>query len=544
MSACTSLPRPMMKPDAPTSATRMPTTVDADTDTVDLETTEGESNAFALRGLEPTGALPKFDVGGVSVTEGGVYDAIRLILASANIGITVDGGLEASKRNGSRTVVKLSGDITDVLTKMSDLFGFYWSYSSGVVKIRFEQQFVLDLPPALSDDGMAGMVNTMKYLGAKDTYLDRLSRTVAFKADKNAANQITAYLADVRKHRALIVYETHIYQVNLNDTNTQGIQWSAMSHSNLVGMASSHVADGNSLVSGTPSLSPLGQQITGTATGIGMVASFNHFSFDMLVNFLQTQGTVKTVSRPRLALISGSKANFRVGQATSYVSKVGTNYSSSVNQVTTETSELRTGLDMSIYGDYYEGTVFTSINLSLSDLLTMTSFTALGTNLTLPTTQDRVLKTTIRARPGDTFLLGGITINSNSMTNQRGISTNGTADITGRSELVIAIQPRIIRFTAPTTPTRPAVTVLHPTDHNVDSAKVFASELGEPNKLGESAPPIESKATVAAPPAPAATAPVPAVVPPSKAPVGRVPRAWAPVAAVPTHSISARIPSL
>jgi len=191
-----------------------------------------------------------------------------------------------------------------------------------------------------------------------------------------------------------------------------------------------------------------GKSVMGSLSGLGLglVLSSSKFSIDMLINFLQTQGNVKAISRPRLAVISGTRGTLRVGQSTTYVSKVGTNFSTSINQVTTETRDLKTGLDLALFGDFSDNTIYTRIGLAISEIVSLNKFTALGTDLTLPTTADREINTVVRARAGDMILLGGITLNRDSTDIRRGITQNGNSDIVSRSELVLALKAKVVNF--------------------------------------------------------------------------------------------------
>ena len=90
--------------------------------------------------------------------------------------------------------------------------------------------------------------------------------------------------------------------------------------------------------------------------------------------------------------------------------------------------------------------MYTRVGLAISEIVSLNKFTALGTDLTLPTTADREINTVIRARPGDMILLGGITINRDASQVKRGISQNGTADEVSRSELVLAMKAKVVYF--------------------------------------------------------------------------------------------------
>lgn len=119
--------------------------------------------------------------------------------------------------------------------------------------------------------------------------------------------------------------------------------------------------------------------------GLGLELSSSKLSVDILINFQQTQGNVNALPRPRLPVIPGTRSSLRVGQSTTYVSKVGTNFSTSVNQVTTETRDLKTGLDLAMFGDFSDNPIYTRIRLAISEIVCLNRFTALGSDLTLPT---------------------------------------------------------------------------------------------------------------------------------------------------------------
>jgi hypothetical protein len=151
----------------------------------------------------------------------------------------------------------------------------------------------------------------------------------------------------------MIVYEISVWQVDLSDGNTKGINWNQLA-----------------LTGGNWSLG-VANPATSTAVGLGAVFSKGKLSVNSVVEFLETQGTVKVVTQPRIAVMSGSKGKIYVGQTTRFVSKVGSNYGVSVNQVTTETEVLKTGVGVQVLGDYHDGTVTTQLNLDIDDLVRM-----------------------------------------------------------------------------------------------------------------------------------------------------------------------------
>lgn len=429
LNGCASFPRPFQEPAVTASgdlgipATRSDSGTDA---SLDIEAGFMSEDAFLVRRLTEQGQLPNRLVRNLTLTESGLNDALRLMLKDSGLSLQIDGGPRGSERFGPVSMYDVNGSLADVIDQLSEAIGFFYTVRKNTLSIQQEQDFVIEIPPALNDDNAAGLTNTLQFLGAKDIYLDRINRSLVFKTNRKALRKIEDYLNKVRETRAMIVYDVNIFQVDLKDNADTGIQWNKLAYT----------------------AAQVGSSATASLSGIGMglVLSGSHFTVDTLIRFLRTQGTVKAVSRPRLAILSGTKGTLRIGQATTFVSKVGTNSSTLVNQVTTETKDLKTGLDLSLYGDMSDNTIYTRIGLSISEIIALNRFTALGTDLTLPQISDRELNTVIRARPGDMILLGGITVDRDALSIERGIVNNGTVKDVQRSELVLTLKTKVINF--------------------------------------------------------------------------------------------------
>jgi MSHA biogenesis protein MshL len=457
LNGCASFSRPLAHPkDAAINAPETRTIDDAGNDaSLDIDAGFGSDDMFLLKPIIDSARLPNITLRGISVTESGVYDALRLVLKDTGIALNIEGGSKGSERFGPVSAFDVKGNLTEVLDNLSESIGFFYQYRKNTLFIQPEQQFVVELPPALSEDNAAGLTNTLQFLGAKDPYIDRLNHSLVFRTNRPSLAKIESYLQKIRETRSLIIYDVNIFQVDLKDNSDTGIQWNKLAWAGTPGLAANPASAAttvNPVVAGGTTASTAAQNIGNAVSGgiaglgLGLVLSSSRFSVDMLINFLQTQGNVKAISRPRLAVISGTKGSLRVGQSTTYVSKVGTNFSTSVNQVTTETRDLKTGLDLALFGDFSDNTVYTRIGLSISEIVSLNKFTALGTDLTLPTTADREINTVIRARPGDMILLGGITINRDASDIRRGLSQNGSSDTVTRSELVLALKSKVVYF--------------------------------------------------------------------------------------------------
>ena len=448
----------------PTSVERLRTTTDVlDDAEIELPVESTTDVEFLLRRADDSEALPDVRLRNVNVTESGLFDAMNLIAASANLSLSIEGGARGLERYGSAAVFRLSGTLTEVMEQLSEGMGFFYTVRNRMLIITPEQQFMLQTPPALTEDNLAGFANNLQVLGARDAYLDRLNSTVAFRANRTALRSIEQYVKQLRAARTMLIYEVHVYQVDLTDDTKSGINWNRLgwTQDSLIrdtggGTGGGGGGTGSGGGSGAPPggdvFSPFGAAnsaatLTSDADyGIGAVFSGPNFNASILLNFLRSQGTVRVVSQPRIGLMSGSRGSLQVGNNTSYVAKVGTNIGNNLNQVTVETERLQTGFQLTLFGIERDGTIYTDINLSVSELLRFTSFTALGTDLQLPQTADRKVQTIVAARPGDVIMLGGISVSRDNSDVTNAIGGNNKETNAQRGELVIAMRPKVVRF--------------------------------------------------------------------------------------------------
>ncbi len=388
--------------------------------------------------------LPDKAVSNVHLSEVSLYDGLRLLLDGTGIALSFEGGQMQGSRYQSVMINDLSGNLPDVVERLSKALGFFYRLEDGVLYVNQEEVFAMELPPILNDDSLAHLTNALQYLGAKEVYLDRANRALNFKTSRSRLDYLKQYINRIRETRSMIIYDLYVYQVDLTDGNQTGIEWNKFKF-NL------HQGGSPLDLSGTGGFGGSGTDKPGSF-GVGLVYNSSRFSLDVLMKFLKTQGTVKTVSQPRIAIMSGSRGKLRMGQSTRYVSKVGTSSNTNINQTTVETSDLQTGLDLSVYGDLHDGTVYTRLSLSLTNLIQFNRFTALGTDLTLPQTADREYRSTVRALPGDTILLGGLIEERDAMSisgmpvSERAVALGNKNHEQSKSELVLVLKAKVVAF--------------------------------------------------------------------------------------------------
>lgn len=400
-----------------------------------------EEEGFILKSMQESDPLPAGKVMNIkNFNERSAMDSLRLMLADTGINLVYTGTTEGnSKLYGSVNGINITGTLPQIVDRLSDALGFFYTYRNGVLKVSNDQSFILTLPPAVKEDTYTGMLNTIQSLGGFGANLDKINKTLLFRADQRAYHLIQQYFEFMRETRSMVVYDINIYQVGFNRDSQTGVSWSDLNNF--------------FLKNGLGALTLSSDKVTMPGSvGLSTTYRTNRFDAGVFANFLSTQGKLKIISQPKISMMSGSRSQLQQGNSTRYVSEVGSNLSVSLNTISVKTDVVLSGLSMSISSDYHDNTVYTRINLSLSDLIKFNNFTALGTNLNLPQTSTRDISTELRSKPGDTILIGGI---SSSETHEDlagmplfgGLSlptTLGSKD--NKTELVLVMTPRVIKF--------------------------------------------------------------------------------------------------
>lgn len=400
--------------------------------------------------------LPDTQIGPVSFSNVSLYDAVRAITEGTGVSLTFAfDNPESQLTKHTTTAVNVKGKLSDVISELSRTMGFYYRFKDNTLIIEPDAQYMTSIPPV--NDIFETIPIMLKSHGATNVFLDVSTRTVSYRATKNAAHRIDAYLKYIRENKALIVYDTSILEVRLFNNSSMGINWNALP-TTVAGTASA-IANGARLsaAGATKAIAAgIGESVSSPGgIGASFVISSKNFSMNTLVDFLRSQGTLNSVSQPKIQVISGGKASLRHQIATSYVSRISPSTISGgvVVPGAVETSNISTGISVSLVGDLSDGTVYTDIGIRVSDLLDLSPVTAGGTTIRLPKVSERDLNTITRSKPGDVVLLAGIQFQSiNNTSNGVPDGDNGVALPTNssrnseRTELVIVLKTKLVRF--------------------------------------------------------------------------------------------------
>jgi type II secretory pathway component GspD/PulD (secretin) len=506
--------------------------------------------------------LPADHVGPFELRGESLASALQMVLDDYDISLAFESDSAMTSRI---SVANLRGSVQQVVDRMCELANLYCIYKDEVLTVKDTETFVVDMPPMGGTSGSSGnssssdssssdsdsssssnsggsgnssssgssgssgesgewagydqIVDGLEAIIGATPTIDNTTRTMIYTATQRSQKYALKYFERLRKNTSLIVFETNIWEVTLDNENRTGIDWSALANYSNFGL---NIA----MPGGAPAGAAAPITITPSYTGS------NKLDPRVVFDFISEHGTVKTVSQPQLTVLSGSSATLEVEQSENYVAGIQRTPSTTPNvpdTVSTTTETIQTGLSIAVNGAWDKSTIYSTIGITLNELLALDEFNPdATTTIQLPRTNSRSLATQVRVRPGDAILIGGL------VTQKDDYSASGPGFMkplfptarrasTTNTELVFLLRPRIVTFESGDDADTPPV---------VDAQKQQA-----PANAVDAAIPATPPAPVSPPPAPVA-APATAVVPKEDAPVIEPPPEEAPLISVPPAAMA------
>lgn len=380
--------------------------------------------------------LPDDIVGPYELRGETLAGALQLVLAGYDVPIAFQTEEGLSRQI---TVANLKGSVDSVVRRLCGLADLYCTYEGGILEIKETETFTVSLPP-LDEDGFEGIASGLNAVSGADTVIDGSTRTLIYTVTQRNAKRAVEYFNRLRANTAMIVYETYIWEVQLDNANSAGIRWDKIGE---IGAFNTGVSiDG-------PISSQVGTPIT---IGLPTRSEVNLATGDVL-RFLSEQGAVKTISQPQLTVLSGSAAKLRVAETINYIESLTRTIDDDGDEtISTTTAEVDTGFELNIASSWDESTVYAAIELQIDEFLGFEEFNAGSDDtLQLPRTSERELNTQVRSRPGDSILIAGL-VRERDEYDATGLGANtpiiptSRTGLTDNTELVILLRPRVIRY--------------------------------------------------------------------------------------------------
>jgi len=389
--------------------------------------------------------MPDVVVGPYELRGETLASALQLILDEYDVSLAFESNKGLTNRI---TVANLHGKLKDVVNRVCALADLYCHFESDTLTIKDTETFIVDLPPiggggaaASSSSGTAysQIATGLKAIIGTSPTVDESTRVMIYTATQRSHKYALQYFERLRKNTALIIFETNIWEVTLNNENRTGIDWT--SAFNKLGNFS--------IAAVIPGVIP-----TGTGTPVAITPEYKNGSTSMtaksILAFISVRGSVKTISQPQITVLSGSTATFAVQQNQNFVKSLVTTPCSPTPctaTVTPTTDTVKTGLTMSVTSAWDQSTVYGNLSISLEDLLRLQDFGGIQ----LPLTTTRNLQTQIRVRPGDAVLIGGLVSEKNDLEDSGpGFMTplfaTSRAATKVNTELVFLLRPRVVAF--------------------------------------------------------------------------------------------------
>lgn len=281
--------------------------------------------------------------------------------------------------------------------------------------------------------------------------INRMTGIVMVTASKNDIEKVQAYISNLKEvlNRQVII-EARIIEVQLSEGLKYGINWTAV---------------GKWLGDGTTTL--------GTNLFTGVIGSsdpnfeFSHVSehsnLDLVLKALEEQGTVKTLSNPRINIMNGQTAVLSVGRNTTFVSRVeSTTETSGSNPITTFTVDTNSILSGIMFGlvPYIssDGEITMTITPIITDLVSLDAkLIGSGGNsveIKLPTVDLKEMSTTVKVLDGQLVIIGGLIDKAENLSEDKvpilgdipfiGAAFRRVEKTQTNKELVIMLIPRLV----------------------------------------------------------------------------------------------------
>lgn len=278
--------------------------------------------------------------------------------------------------------------------------------------------------------------------------INRLTGTIGVTASKDNLRKVEQYIETIKKviNRQVLV-EAKIIEVQLSEGVKYGIDWQFLDEFKGIGIIDLGAKRLSTVVGATLPTFSIG--VTGA-------------SFTSLLNALQQQGEIRTLSNPRVNIMNGQTALLSVGRNVTFVSRVETTTTAGTPPITTYTIQTSTVLSGVIIGivPYIDehGEISMTVTPIVSDLVQLEERTVgqAGSQIqiSLPTIDLRELSTTVKVRDGQMIIIGGLISKKESLQESKPPFL-GNVPILGKiltrrdkaeskTELVVVLQPAIV----------------------------------------------------------------------------------------------------
>lgn len=281
--------------------------------------------------------------------------------------------------------------------------------------------------------------------------IDSQAGIVIIRAMPNEIADVETYLEQAQLSlKRQVVIEARILEVTLNEGFQTGIQWQNFS--------------GDFATSGEETGASLGSlAVQNEVLGGVFSLNFNQTDFSGVVELLQTQGDVQVLSNPKISTVNNQKAVIKVGVDEYFVTDISSQQSSTVAGVTSTPQVTLTPFFSGIALDVtpqigQDDEITLHVHPSVTEVAEnnkVINISGLDYNFPSAVTSIRESDSIVKARDGEVVVIGGLIQNKTNEQKNKipllgdipvlGALFTQRKDVAVKSELVILLQPRIVR---------------------------------------------------------------------------------------------------
>jgi len=304
--------------------------------------------------------------------------------AMQNAGGGSQGGGGSSGGRGTGVDDDLKGKVQQKIEADTKAFNFWDAVQSGLETIL---HITGDQQTAESDGAVR-----------PSFHINRMTGTVMVTATKHDLEQVERYLTALKNSlNRQVIIEARIFEVTLSKGMKYGFDWS------WVASGSTRIETNN-----------FGSVINPDTAHVQVHITTDDFTG--VLRAIESQGTVKMLSNPRVNIMNGQSALLSVGRSQTFLSAIETNISNNIggNPVityTTDTSSVLSGVMIGIVPYINEnGELAMSITPIISELIRLEErpIGKEGTAIALPTVDLRQLSTTVKVKDNEMIIIGGL----------------------------------------------------------------------------------------------------------------------------------------
>jgi general secretion pathway protein D/MSHA biogenesis protein MshL len=266
---------------------------------------------------------------------------------------------------------------------------------------------------------------------------------ITITAPRPLLDKIQIYLDTLKEEMyKQIVIEAKILEVTLEKSAEKGIDWA--------GLFKDSAFDFNISFGDAGRVYP-------DPGGFIDTISLGAKSFDLVLDALESQGTTKLLSNPRISVMNGQPAVIYVGDNVTYISEVETTLEEGNVTTAATTAQVVSGLRLEVYATILsDDEIVMSIIPMISQLqqpIVYESF-GQGNRVGVPFVRERTMNSIVRLNNGEMLIVGGLiqSQDTNEKSNIVGLGKipglkylfGNKQDNLERKELVILLRPRII----------------------------------------------------------------------------------------------------